>query len=126
MNEISREVLDVLKKHGVREFHVFEVKMDGSVEDVEREFRERFENAIINVFKVGEGMFRVEVFVLDNSLSEIKKASLESYIYLSGLERFAMLTGDKDLEYVVKKFIQSDKKRVDMMSKMLRVSGVPQ
>ncbi|WP_456328507.1 hypothetical protein [Archaeoglobus sp.] len=125
MIEISKEVLDVLKKHGVREFHVFDVEKSGSVEDVERVFKEKFDNAVINVFKVKDDSFRVEVFVLDENLSDAKRSTLETYIYLSGLERFVMLTGDRDLEYVVKKFIKSDKKRVDSMDKMFKLLTVP-
>ncbi|WP_456477614.1 hypothetical protein [Geoglobus ahangari] len=117
--KMSKDILDILSGYGVTEFHVFEFSGNYSVEEVEEKFRAEFDNSIINVFKIGEGSFIVEVFVVDEKLDELKRAHLESYIHLSGLERFAMLYGDRDLEYVVKKFIKSDKKRVYKLNELL-------
>ncbi len=119
--KMSKDVINALSEYGVTEFHIFEFSGNYSVEEVERRFKSEFNNSIINVFKISPGSFIVEVFVIDENIDERKRSHLESYIHLLGLERFVMLYGDKDLEYVVKKFIKSDKKRVYSLNKLLDI-----
>jgi len=66
-------------------------------------------DVIVNVFKLGQKRYRVEVFVLREHLDEARKVDLKSYIELNCLERFAYTHLDLDVLYKVQKFIKENK-----------------
>ncbi|WP_290623728.1 hypothetical protein [Archaeoglobus sp. UBA231] len=113
MLEIAEDVISVLRRFGIKEIRIFEVS-GSSAEEIEKKFKADYDNAIVNVLKIGDS-YRVEVFILDEGLDDVRKSALESYLYLSGLERFAIASGNDDFRYLVQRFVRADKKLLNLM-----------
>jgi hypothetical protein len=111
---IPEDIKLQLRRHGVREIKEFKVK-GSSAEKVEESFRDTYENSIVNAIREGDH-YIVEVYILKEGLSELQKTTIESYVYLSGLERFAVTSGDDDFRHLTQKYVRANKKLVTMMS----------
>ncbi|WP_457549356.1 hypothetical protein [Archaeoglobus sp.] len=126
--EISPEILNILLRFGLEKYITFDLENyfeDKPIRELEKEFEEDYrklfknKDVIVNVFKLGQKQYRVEVFVLREHLDEARKVGLKSYIELNCLERFAYTHPDPDVLYKVQKFIKEHKKYIMFIFKYL-------